>query len=157
MAARERMAEVLKRWVGEERLRLEPDFEKGVVLSAEVPRDVLREVMRTFETEGYYLESLTGLDFKDTLELVYHMNRYEPSARIALRVPVPRGESVPTMSDVYRSALWLEREAWEFFGIAFTGHPDLRPLLLPEDADFHPHRKDFGRVHAHRRREEIYG
>ncbi len=52
------------------------------------------------------------------------------------------------MSDIFPSALWLEREVHDFFGIAFGNHPDLRPLLLPEDADYHPLRKTFGKVYA---------
>jgi NADH:ubiquinone oxidoreductase subunit C len=50
---------------------------------------------------------------------------------------------VPTITDIYAGANWHERETAEFFGINFTGHPHLVPLLLPEDADFHPLRKDY--------------
>jgi len=50
---------------------------------------------------------------------------------------------VPTISHIYQGANWHERETHDFFGIKFIGHPDLSPLLLPEDADFHPLRKDF--------------
>jgi NADH-quinone oxidoreductase subunit C len=51
---------------------------------------------------------------------------------------------VPTISHVHPGANWHERESHDFFGIIFTGHPGLLPLLLPEDADFHPLRKDYG-------------
>jgi len=51
---------------------------------------------------------------------------------------------LPTISSVHPGANWHERETHDFFGVQFTGHPDMSPLLLPEDADFHPLRKDFG-------------
>jgi len=50
---------------------------------------------------------------------------------------------VPTISAVFPGANWHERETHDFFGIRFAGHPNLIPLLLPEDADYHPLRKDF--------------
>jgi NADH-quinone oxidoreductase subunit C len=50
---------------------------------------------------------------------------------------------LPTLSAIYPGADWHERETHDFFGVIFSGHPDLTPLLLPEDADFHPLRKDF--------------
>ncbi|MGB6930801.1 MAG: NADH-quinone oxidoreductase subunit C, partial [Syntrophobacteria bacterium] len=58
---------------------------------------------------------------------------------------------------IYDAALWYEREVFELFGIRFDNHPDLRRLLLPEDADFYPLLKDYGKVHAFRSTEEIYG
>jgi NADH-quinone oxidoreductase subunit C len=76
---------------------------------------------------------------------------------VQVRVPLEGGESVPTISGAYDAALWYEREVFDLFGIRFDGHPDLRRLLLPEDADFHPLRKGFGKVHAFRSAQEVYG
>jgi len=57
---------------------------------------------------------------------------------------VPRDQAeLPTLSGVFPGANWHERETHDFFGIRFTGHPDLTPFLLPEDATFHPLRKDY--------------
>jgi NADH-quinone oxidoreductase subunit C len=50
---------------------------------------------------------------------------------------------IPTISSIFAGADWHERETHDFFGIKFIGHPNLTPLLLPEDADFHPLRKDY--------------
>ena len=63
----------------------------------------------------------------------------------------------PSVTDLWPIAEWQEREAYDMFGIDYDNHPDLRRLLLPEDADFHPLRKDFGKVHAFRSVKEIYG
>jgi NADH-quinone oxidoreductase subunit C len=56
---------------------------------------------------------------------------------------VPKGEAVPSLSGVYGIAAWNEREAWEFYGLDFTNHPNLTWLLLPEDTEFHPLLKSF--------------
>lgn len=81
---------------------------------------------------------------EDSFEVVYDFNHFQELCRVALRVRVPRSlPQLPTISDIYPGANWHEREAHDFFGLVFTGHPDLSPLLLPEDADFHPLRKDY--------------
>jgi NADH-quinone oxidoreductase subunit C len=132
-------------------------YRSGVVFSASAPLDKVREVLTGFRDDGFYLESVTALDFQDTAELVYHLNTYEPKARMVVRCLVPEGATAQTASDLFPTADWQEREIREFFGIQFAGHPDPRNLLLPEDADYHPLKKTFGRVNAYRRREEIYG
>ena len=64
--------------------------------------------------------------------------------RLRLKVRVPGANpSVPTLSRVWPSANWAEREAWDLYGIQFDGHPDLRRILLPDDWDGHPMRKDY--------------
>ena len=81
---------------------------------------------------------------EDALEAVYDFNHYESLCRVTIRTRVPRSNpEVPTISQVYPGANWHERETHDFFGIIFVGHPYLVPLLLPEDADYHPLLKDF--------------
>ena len=64
--------------------------------------------------------------------------------RIVVRARIPREDaSIPTISHVFSGADWHEREAYDFFAINFEFHPDLKRILLPEDADFYPLRKDF--------------
>ena len=64
--------------------------------------------------------------------------------RVVVRARIPRDcPEIPTVSDIFPGANWHERETHDFFGIKFIGHPHLIPLLLPEDADFHPLLKDF--------------
>ncbi|MDD4700830.1 MAG: NADH-quinone oxidoreductase subunit C [Desulfovibrio sp.] len=82
---------------------------------------------------------------EDEIEVVYDFNRFQSRHRVVLRVRTPRSQpQVPTILNIYPIAHWLEREAHDFFGIVFTGHAYLVPLLLPEDADFHPLLKDYG-------------
>lgn len=132
-------------------------YRSGVVFSASPELGKVREVLGCFRDAGFYLESVTALDFQETAELVYHLNTYEPKARMVIRTLVAEGATVQTVSDLFPTADWQEREIREFFGIQFAGHPDPRNLLLPEDADYYPLKKTFGSVNAYRRREEIYG
>ena len=68
------------------------------------------------------------------------------SQLLTLRVKVQlgaEGETVPTVSDIWPAANWLEREVWDLFGITFSGHPNLARLLTPDDWEGHPLRKDY--------------
>ena len=81
---------------------------------------------------------------EDSLEVVYVFNRFSARHRVNLRVRTPRSNpQIPTIAEIYPIAHWQEREIHEFFGIVFIGHPYLIPLLLPEDAEYHPLLKDY--------------
>ncbi len=129
----------------------------GALWSAAVTVSGIRDAAKAFETSGFFLEDIMALDFQDTFELVYRFNCYEPGSRAVVRVLFGHDQSPPSICDIFGGAGWLEREVHDFFGISFSGNPDMRPLLLPEDADYHPLRKDFGKVSAYHKREDIYG
>lgn len=81
---------------------------------------------------------------EDELEVVYDFNLYAARHRVCLRVRTPRSNpQIHTIAEIYPIAHWHEREIHEFFGIVFIGHPYLIPLLLPEDAEYHPLLKDY--------------
>ena len=81
---------------------------------------------------------------EDALEVVYVFNRFSARHRVNLRVRTPRSNpQIPTIAEIFPIAHWHEREIHEFFGIVFIGHPYLIPLLLPEDAEYHPLLKDY--------------
>ena len=157
MAKKDEITRKLKALGAEAALRADEKNETGAALSVRLPLGKLREAVAACDEVGYFLELVTGLDFKDTLEVVYHMNCYEPSSRIVLRALCGHEEAVPSIIDIFSGAKWFEREVHDYFGIVFENNPDLRPLLLPEDADYHPLRKTFGKVGAYHIREEIYG
>lgn len=78
------------------------------------------------------------------MEVVYDFSHWEELCRVVIRARIPRDNpEIPSIEAIYPGANWHERETHDFFGIKFIGHPDLKPLLLPEDADFHPLLKDF--------------
>jgi NADH-quinone oxidoreductase subunit C len=76
-------------------------------------------------------------------EVVYHLLSVPNRLRLRLKVRVGADETVPTVQSVWPGAGWPEREVWDMFGIVFDGHPDLRRLLMPEDWEGHPARKDY--------------
>ncbi len=76
-------------------------------------------------------------------EVVYHLLSIPNRQRLRLKVRVGERGSVPTVQRIWPSAGWLEREVWDMFGIVFDGHPDLRRLLMPDDWEGHPQRKDY--------------
>lgn len=90
------------------------------------------------------LMCLSGVDRKGTLEVVYHIHSMKHNHRSVLKVSVPTEEPrVPTVSFIWRTAEWHEREAFDLVGIEFVGHPDPRRILLPDDWEGHPLRKDY--------------
>jgi NADH-quinone oxidoreductase subunit C len=76
-------------------------------------------------------------------EVVYHLLSIPHKQRLRLKVRVAAEQSLPTIQSVWRGAGWPEREVWDMFGIVFDGHGDLRRLLMPEDWEGHPARKDY--------------
>ncbi len=90
-------------------------------------------------------------DFEPHLELVYHLWSIPHKRSLVLKVMLPRWKDdqvgqlpeVPSVSGVWRTADWHEREVYDLSGVYFTGHPDLRRILLPEDWEGHPLRKDY--------------
>jgi NADH-quinone oxidoreductase subunit C len=128
----------------------------GRHLEIQAERDQVVAIARTARKVGLFLEAITAIDFTEGPQVIYLFNSCDAPARVQVRVQLRPKESLTTISSVYDAALWHEREVFDLFGIRFDNHPDPRRLLLPEDADFHPLRKDFGKVHAFRSVKEIY-
>lgn len=91
------------------------------------------------------LSCLSGVDFdKDNLAVVYHLYSYTLNHKLVIKTTVPKTNPVVrTVSGVWVAAEWHEREAFDLIGVNFEGHPDLRRILLPEDWEGHPLRKDY--------------
>jgi len=127
---------------------LETDYRtRGANLDVFCAPEQVAEVAKILDGAGFFLETVSGVDWikEDQMEVIYDYSIVaNVPCRVVARTRVPRPEPVvPTISDIFPGANWHERETHEFFGIRFEGHPNLVPLLLPEDADFHPLRKDF--------------
>jgi len=97
----------------------------------------------TMRETGCVLEYITAVDKITHLELIYMFGSFDDLRRIKAQVAVAKGEMVPSLMDFFRAADWHEREVYDMFGQTFAGRDDIRRILLPEDADFHPLLKDF--------------
>lgn len=127
-----------------------------IVPAADIAR-VVRQLREHPTLQFQVLAELTAADYWPTVEprfeVVYHFVSMGPDALGAgvppaqrLRVKVRVGgetPTVPTIVGVYPNANWYEREVFDLFGVAFDGHPDLRRILMPEDWEGHPARKDY--------------
>jgi NADH-quinone oxidoreductase subunit C len=119
---------------------------KGYHLDATVSPDRVVAAAKELDGSGFAIDTITGVDWisEGQMEVVYDYFHPTRNLRVVVRTRVPRENSeVPTISTVFPGANWHERETHDFFGIRFLGHPNMTPFLLPEDATYHPLRKDF--------------
>ncbi len=101
------------------------------------------DAARLMLEQGYHLEDVSALQAKEGFLVSYFFERFTQTGRIALRVLVPEdAPELPSISHVYAGADWHEREVNDFYGIRFTGHPNLIRLFLPSDMDDYPLRKE---------------
>ena len=113
-----------------------------------VDRSICHELLSALRQEYGYasLTDLTAVHYpKDALpfEIVWILYSMPNEARIRVKARFAEGEEVPTLTDQWVGANWLEREVFDLFGVRFAGHPDLRRILLPDEWTGHPLRKDY--------------
>ncbi len=102
------------------------------------------ELLR-FEADFDYLVDVTAVDYPqrpERFDLVYVLYSFARNERVRVKTQIPDGYEPPTATRVHLTANWLEREVFDMFGIEFAGHPDMRRILLPEDWEGYPLRKD---------------
>jgi len=119
----------------------------SIVVPVERAHEVLAALRGLPAFSFVFLSDLTAVDWwpgEPRFEVVYHLASFDHVARLRVKARVPGDNAqVPTVSDMWPAANWLEREVWDLFGIVFENHPDLRRLLMPEDWEGHPLRKDY--------------
>ncbi len=119
--------------------------------TAFVDREAIPEVLRILrDTPDLHFEMLTDLTAVDYLgeqprfEVVYHFYSVAKNHRVRVKTRVPEDDPVvPSAVSLYASANWMEREVFDLYGIRFEGHPDLRRILLYDEFEGHPLRKDY--------------
>ena len=95
-----------------------------------------------------FLTDMAGIHFPDAVGhefgVIYHLHSLEKNVRLIIKLYVPKESPiVPTLTGLYASANWMEREAFDFYGIIFLGHPKLERILNMDDMDYHPMRKEY--------------
>lgn len=95
-----------------------------------------------------FLTDIAGIHFPDSegkeLGVIYHLHSFENAVRLRIKVYLPKERpEIPTACELYASANWMERETFDFYGIKFTGHPNLTRILNMDEMDYHPMRKEY--------------
>jgi len=114
------------------------------------PLDIKQVCLGLRDDPSCYFDMLSCITALDngpetgTFDIVYNLYSIPFDLHLALKVVLPREEPlIDSVQDIWRTADWHEREAWDMFGVKFAGHPDLRRILLPADWEGHPLRKDY--------------
>lgn len=105
---------------------------------------VCRLLKESSEFRFDYPANITAVDWNDRFEMVYNLSSLSLGHKVTLKVDLDReNPEIASVTDVWRGAEWQEREIFDLFGIKFSSHPDLRRILLPEDWEGYPLRKDY--------------
>ncbi len=120
-------------------------FEPTFVVEKDSLLDVCRFVKESKELSFDLVSCMSGADYPDRFEMVYLLFSLSHKHKMSLKVQLPKDNpEIESATAVWNGANWYERETAELFGIKFKNHPDLRPLLLPEDwSEGYPLRKDW--------------
>lgn len=121
---------------------------RGDITLTILPEDLVAAMRFARDTCGFDMlvcvSSVDHLGQEPRYEVNYTITQAETGANLLVRTPVSEAENaVPSVVPVWRSANWLEREQYDLMGIEFTGHPDLRRIMMWEGYPYHPLRKDF--------------
>lgn len=145
----EEIYDVLTEAFGEAVLSFETELagDPSILIAASAVADVCRYLAETETLAFDSLMCLSGSDLSakdEDLEVVYHLYGMRHRHSVVIKTRVPKTDpQLPTVSELWRTADWHEREAYDLYGIRFVGHPDLRRILLPDDWEGYPLRKDY--------------
>jgi NADH-quinone oxidoreductase subunit C len=121
--------------------------EETIVVEREHVHDILRALRDDAEFAFDMLTDLTVVDWPSRsprFDVVYHLNSLAHRHRLRVKAGVPEDDcKIASVTDLWKSADWLERECYDLFGIHFVGHPDLRRILMYDSFQGHPLRKDY--------------
>lgn len=141
------LGEAVATRLGDQMISLKIAFGELTIL---VKRDEIVEVIRTLHDDSQFkfisLTDVCGADYpeeEERFEIVYHLLSPTLNQRIRVKVKTDEETPVASITDVFPGANWYEREAFDFYGVTFAGHPDMRRILTDYGFDGHPLRKDF--------------
>ncbi len=143
---RDNLLQDIREYLGGDLLDVNLDYTYPLV---HIKRERLYDACRFMKNTMHfiYLNEIIGTDrftSEERFEVIYHLVSLRDRQRMFLKVLVDEeNPSLPTVTDIWKSANWNEREVFDMFGIRFEGHPDLRRIFLPEDFKYYPLRKEF--------------
>lgn len=129
-----------------------PDTAEETALKEDLPCLVVRRedligAVRELRRAGFdFLIDLTAVDYPgrpERFDVVYHLYSFTANRRLRVKARAAESAPVPSLTGLWKSADWFEREVWDLFGIRFEGHPNLVRIVLPDGWVGHPLRKDF--------------
>ena len=113
------------------------------------PKNIVNVITKLHSNSKIIFDQLidiTAIDYPENIErfeIVYLLLSTSMNERLVIKAHLKEGDQIPTISNIFKSALWSEREIWDMFGIFFSGHPDLRRILTDYGFEGYPLRKDF--------------
>ncbi|MGA2117620.1 MAG: NADH-quinone oxidoreductase subunit C [Bryobacteraceae bacterium] len=123
-------------------------FERGELTLEIAPAKIVSVCgFLKYDQKFVRLSTVTAVDrypAEPRFEVVYHLHSVERNLRVRLKCRVPGSDpAIDSVTSIWRGANWYEREVFDLFGVRFAGHPDLRRIMLPDDWEGHPLRRDF--------------
>ena len=120
-------------------------------LTVEVKKEELKKVIHHLKESSLnfmFLTDICGIHYPDHKEkelgVIYHLHNLQENFRIRIKSFLPKDNAeVDSITDLYSGANWMERETYDFYGITFKGHPDLRVILNMEELGYHPLLKEY--------------
>lgn len=121
------------------------------MLTVEIKKEDIKKVihyLKDSSLEINFLTDICGIHYPEFPEkeigVIYHLHNMMTNFRIRLKAFMTRENTeIDSLTDLYAGANWMERETYDFYGIKFKGHPDLRPILNMEDLGYHPMLKEY--------------
>jgi NADH-quinone oxidoreductase subunit C len=146
-AVQEKIVNILKEKFESEILSVENPYNFLTInLKKEKIIDIIRYLYDHNQGRFQYLTTLCGIHYPEVkqIAIMYQLHSLTQNWRIRLKIYLPEENAVtPTLTTVFAAANWMERETYDFFGVKFTGHPDLRRILNVEDMIIFPLRKEY--------------
>ncbi|MBL7892813.1 MAG: NADH-quinone oxidoreductase subunit C [Bacteroidia bacterium] len=140
------LTEKLKAGFGADILASEQQYDFPVLT---VKTEKIIDIMKALYADGFtFLTDLTGIHYPDSkgkeLGVIYHLHDMPKNRRVRLKTFTSIGDnSIPTLTGIFPGANWMERETYDFFGINFKGHPNLKRILNMDEMNYFPMRKEY--------------
>jgi len=141
----DQIKERILQWFPEAEIPAETGQYLNVIVTPEMLHPLAEKLRYSADTQFDYLFCLTGVDWVTHLMVVYHLDSTKFGHEMVLKVKIPDRVDpvVDTVCDIWKTAEFHEREVYDLFGVKFRNHPDLRRILLEDDWEGYPMRKDY--------------